>query len=224
MNLLGRGNNPKFWSDEVRNKDCFVDFRNLVLGDWKTRCENKQIEAFKYSEFAMFGINGNRSVYQESYFNRRKMLNCSALLSLIYPEEEKYFVFLEDLIFATCNEYTWALPAHQPDLLTKSNKCHLDLFACETGFTLAQIYTMLGNRLSPLIKNMIETEIEYRIISPYLENKDDNKKLWWISCEMNWAAVCAGSIGCTVMLMRPDLFNNLCSSINKTIQCYLNGF
>ena len=90
----------------------------------------------------------------------------SALLALIYPEEDKYLIKLMDAIYAICDEYTWCLPAHQGKL-EPNNNTKIDLMAAETGFTLAEIYTLLNDRLEPLIKNRILAETERRIVIPF---------------------------------------------------------
>ena len=110
------------------------------------------------------------------------------------------------------------------NLLTENNEKHLDLFACETGFYLAQVYTLLGDRLDPLIKNRIKAKIDDRIINEFLKEKDNSQKYWWQKATLNWASVCAGSIGCTFMLMRPEYFEQVRPSIERTMECYLNGF
>ena len=161
MNLLGKGMSPEFWQ-EVREKDCYKFYRDELFELWEKTCV-KPIESLRYSEFRMFKDTGNRSVYEGNYFLRRRALNTAALFSLIYPDEEKYIVKLMDIIYAMCDEYTWAIPACQP-VLEENNDRHLDLFSCETGFALAEIYTLLGDRLEPLIRDRIRVEFERRII------------------------------------------------------------
>ncbi|MBQ9116217.1 MAG: heparinase II/III family protein, partial [Clostridia bacterium] len=161
-----------------------------------------------------------RSIFQAPYYLRRRELNTSALLAMIYPEEEKYLVRLMDQIFAMCDEYTWVIPAHQPDLLEKAFSTHLDLFACETGYALSEIYTLLGDRLEPLIRDRIRVEVDRRIITPIMEGK----RFGWMNARHNWNAVCSGSIGCTFMLMRPELMPQIKPMLDKNLEFYLEGF
>ena len=188
MNLLGKAMDPEFWR-EVREDDAYKGYREELLRLWEENC-TEPIYALKYSEFKLFGVNGNRSVFQAPYYLRRRALNTSALLSLIYPEEEKYIVRLMDQIYAICDEYTWVIPAHQPDLLTKSKNDHLDLFACETSYALAEIYTLLGDRLEPLIRDRIRVEIHRRLIDQIVAGK----RYGWMNATHNWNAVCSGSL------------------------------
>ena len=217
MNLLGKGMDPEFWK-KVREKDCYKKLVDELHAVWNKHCGEVPIYALKYSDFKLFFTTGNRSVYQSTYFTRRQALNCSALLSLIYPEEDQYIVRLMDEIYAICDEYTWCLPAHQP-VLEQNNNCHVDLFASETAFALAEIYTLLGDRLEPLIRDRIRVETERRVISPYL-----NKHFHWEKSTNNWNAVCTGSVACTVMLLYPELFDTLLPRFEESIEIFLSGF
>lgn len=221
MNLLGKGNSPEFWSDTVRHKDCYEAYRSFQHSNWEKLCTDEPEEAFKYTDFRLYGITGDRGKFQGPYYRRRVKLETAVILSLIYPEEPKYLDYAMEMIFAVCNEYSWTIPAHIPNLLTVNNRTHLDLFSCETAFMLSEVYTLLGDRLEPLIRERIKAEINKRVINSFLEN---DKWGWANNCTNNWAAVCAGSIGCTVMLMRPELFETVNPRIEKVMENYLRGF
>ena len=221
MNLLERGNDPKFWSETVRNNDAYKVYREKQLKNWDRLCLDESISALKYSEFRLYAITGDRMIFQKPYYQRRVALETAATLALIYPEEQKYLDFCMDMIFAICNEYSWCIPAHLPNLLTVCNKTHLDLFACETAYTLAVIYTLLGDRLDPLIKNRILFEVDRHVFSSFLKH---NTWGWEIHNTANWAAVCAGSVACAFMLLRPEQFMEIKPRIDATMERYLSGF
>ena len=219
MNLLGKAMDKEFWK-EVREKDCYKKYRDELFALWEKHVENGPILQPKYSDFKNFWVSGNTSIYKLTYFTRRLALDCSALLSLVYPEEEKYLIRLMDQIYAICDDYTWCLPEHQGELAPNNNK-HVDLFAAETGLALAEIYTMLGDRLEPLIKNRIIAEIDRRIIEPIMSV---DRYSWWENGTNNWTAVCMGSVACTFMLMRPELVESMKPRFDKSMECYLSGF
>lgn len=126
-----------------------------------------------------------------------------------------------DMIFAICAEYSWCIPAHLPNLLKEVRKKHLDLFTCETAYTLATIYTLLGDRLDPLIKERIKCEVKAKVVDAFIERTDWN---WATVNKANWAAVCAGSMGCSVMLLFPELFEEIKPRIAFAMENYLSGF
>lgn len=221
MNLLGKGNDPKFWSETVRNDDLYKFYRDHLLNDWEKICEGDTLPSHKYTDFRLYGINGDRSTFQRLYYRRRVQAETATILSLIYPEEEKYLTYAMDMIFAICNEYSWCIPAHLPNLLTQVRKKHLDLFACETAYTLSAIYTLLGDRLDPLIRERIKYEVKTKVVDSFIERTD---WAWATTNKANWAAVCAGSMGCTVMLLFPELFESIKPRIDFAMENYLSGF
>ena len=125
---------------------------------------------------------------------------------------------LMDLIYAVCDEYTWCLPAHQTEL-GKNNNRHIDLFAAETGMCLSEIYTLLSDRLEPLIADRIRVEVDRRVIQSFLDTR-----FFWEKNGSNWAAVCTGSVSCTFMLMRPDLMPRVEERFTTAMRYFLGGF
>jgi len=218
MELLGKAMESAFWQ-EVRQKNCYKNLRDEILKLWENE-STKPLLTLNYSDFKRFWVSGDRSIYQDFYFSRRNLMASAAMLSLIYPEEEKYIDKLMDIIFAICDEYTWCLPAHQGEL-DPVNSVKIDLFAAETGFYLAEIYTLLGERLEPLIRNRITAEIDRRIIVPFSEVESYG---WWETGKNNWVAVCTGSVACTFMLMRPQLAEKLRSRFDAAMERYIAGF
>ena len=218
--LLGKAMDKSFWED-VRTKDCFSKYRQELLSQWESKVEGKNMPTLKYSDFKLFWTTGNRKIYESGYFERRQALSAAALLALIYPEEEKYIDRTMDLLYTLCEEYTWCLPAHHK-VLDGLDPIRIDLFAAETGFALAEIYTMLEDRLDPLIKRMVKDEIDRRIIYSFINT--DTHFYSRESGKTNWTAVCMGSVGCTFMLMRPELVAAMKPRFDYAMECYLSGF
>ena len=214
--LLGKAHDPAFWA-EVRESDVYRPLREGLLEKWEKEGRNP-IPALNYSAYRRFHYDGDRDEYEKPYFARRRALDVCALLTLIYPDKPEYLVQLMDLIYAVCDEYTWCLPAHQTEL-GKNNNRHIDLFAAETGMCLSEIYTLLGDRLEPLIADRIRVEVDRRIIQSFLDTT-----FFWERVGMNWAAVCMGSVSCTFMLMRPDLCDGLKERFCSAMRYFLGGF
>ena len=218
MELLKKAKDPSFWK-EVREKDCFASYRKTLFDAWESFGDDALIPSLRYRDFKLFETTGNRSKYEKPCFDRRRILNVSAMLALIYPEEEKYFLRLTDMIFAICSEYTWAHPAHLMHI-KEDERVRIELFAAETGFYLSEIYTLLGDRLDTRLRRLIENELERRIFEPYRSIS----VYYWENCTNNWAAVCLGSVAASFMLMRPDEARGLIPRFEKTMRNFLSGF
>lgn len=220
MELLGKATDKDFWK-EVRESDVYKKQRDQLLDKWEKLYREYQAPALKYSEFKLFWTTGDRSIYQASYFEMMHAMEVSALLAIIYPDEDKYLIKLMDVIYAICDQYTWCLPAHQGKL-EPNNNCRIDLFASETGFAFAEILTILGDRLEPLIRNRIMAEVERRIVIPFTSVEDYG---WWEKGHTNWTAVCMGSIACTMMLLFPEKADEqFIKRANNSMDCFLDGF
>ena len=215
--LLGKAMDKAFW-EQVREKDCYKEYRDHMLKVWKDECEGKEIPILKYRDFKIYFVNGDRAPYSKYYYLHRRQLMASAILSLIYPDNAEYLDFLMDIVYAICDEYTWCLNAHQPNL-EENNNVHIDLFAAETGVSLAETYHLLGDRLDPLIKNRIVAEIDRRITVPYRA-----RTYGWEKATHNWNAVCTGSVGCTFMLMHPEMMDEMKPRFDANLECFLRGF
>ena len=140
------------------------------------------LPAVRYMDFVK---NGNRSRYQEGYFERRTRLR-----QLVIAEcAEGKGRFLEQIIngiWAVCEETTWCLPAHlgkkeADDALAdiENDRPVLDLFAAETGALLAWIYYLMGEKLRGICRQVpsrMTCEIERQVLKPYLERND----FWWM--------------------------------------------
>ncbi len=160
-------------------------------------------------------ITGNRQDFEKIYFRRRDFLSSCAFLAL---SDNAHISQLESIILAICDEYCWALPAHTEGTKENDSKA-LDLFVAETAFTLAEICTIFNNKLSTDTKNRVKYEIENRLVKNYI-----NQKYWWEDCTMNWASVCGGFTGGTLIYLFPEEFERQKSRILKTLQCYIDGF
>ncbi len=164
------------------------------------------LPAALYMEFVR---TGNRSRYQAPYFARREQLS-----TLVFAEcMEHKGRFLDEIangIWAVCEESSWCLPAHasrlKGDVLHRPDRESLDLFACETGMSLAQIHYLLREELdalSPALCLRIEREVKRRIIDPYAAG-DDFSCSGWINGYNNWSPWCASNVMGAAMYLEKD--------------------
>ncbi|MBE6570895.1 MAG: hypothetical protein E7656_01440 [Ruminococcaceae bacterium] len=158
---------------------------------------DQPIAALPYSQFKLFATTGSRVEYEESYMEHRKML-CASCAMVLLRKGDEWLDKLCDVIWAICDEYTWALPAH----IVRCKNCdetvtNIDLFSSETAFALSEIHYLLRDKLPQEVKARIEYELGRRIITPYLEKKPKWGK-------NNWSAVCASGVGATLIYLGLD--------------------
>ncbi|MBQ7411284.1 MAG: hypothetical protein IJW10_00055, partial [Clostridia bacterium] len=216
MNILDKEYDSSIWT-RARDIPSFEPVIKALEKSYEEYCIG-EIPAPKFSQFRLFADVGDRTIYQKTFFQRQHRMFTCAVLSLIYPEKEEYLTLLQDTIYEICDLYVWALPAHMPSI-TENNNSELDLDACTIAMALAIIRRLLDERLHPLIKARIDAEIDRRIVEPFLRQR------WhWEYRANNWTTVCAGGVGCTLMLNRPDVFELVKDRLNHDMQTYVDGY
>lgn len=205
------------FSEKVRNSDNYKWFVDNLLEDEADF--SSDIRAEKYSEYKLFFETGNREIYQAHYFDKRRRMNTYAMLSLIYSDRTDYIEKLQDALWAVCSEYSWVLPAHEPNGADYDDST-IDLFAAETAFALSEIAYILKGRLAPLVLNRIKAEVKRRVIDVYV-NKGP---FFWETNTGNWSSVCVSHVAGAIIYNNPKLFEQLKPRIDKTLEYFFSGF
>ena len=154
-----------------------------------------------FSTFRRFETDGDRSEYESAYFHHRQRLAAFTILYWLYGKEEDK-VALEDTIWSILDEYTWSVPAHLQRKglsVLQEDGYMIDLFAAETGEALAEMLTLVGDQLSPIVKQRTERYLNDRILK-YATDPFG----WNQGCTNNWCAVCSGSVAMCAIYMEKD--------------------
>lgn len=122
---------------------------------------------------------GNRSNYQDVWYERRKMLHCLVVAECV-EGKGRFLDKITDVLWAICEETSWTWPAHIGAQKAGRNLPDADepivaLFSAETGSSLAWTWYLLKDELdgvSPLVAKRIEREVKNRILKPYMERDD----------------------------------------------------
>ncbi|MDO5396416.1 MAG: heparinase II/III family protein [bacterium] len=181
------------------------------IDNYYTRYHEDVIPHMTYTDFSEFKKNGLRVGYEEQYFNRRRRLNSTFMMYIAYGS--RYLAELCDLIWAVCDEFTWALPAHT-DANNDAYRC-IDLFNAETAMSLTEIAFLLGDVLPDDIKERIRCEVNRRVVEPF-----ENGSFAWETMRHNWAAVCGSCIGMIYLYNDKPVPERIFSALNS----YLSGF
>ena len=177
-----------------------------------------------YRLFRAYAETGDRSGYEERYFERRRRLNSVAAVALI-DGGTSAIRRLEDILWEICSEYSWAVPAHHRFNTTLGmgyDRC-IDLFAAETAHALAEIVTLLAEEVDGPVVRRVHNEINRRVLSPFL---DEPRARWWETATNNWAAVCAGAAGMAGLILEKDSLRSvaLIERVQRILTSFLSGF
>ena len=205
---------PKVW-ERVRNDEAFARHRKEIKEKYDTAFQKKPraYSAWEVLDFpnVPHGI--------DSY----NQLQTSALLALIYPDNEEYYKNLVETIWETCNEYTWAPLGHYNDYYDRTpadfDPGLIDIFAASLAFSLAEIKSLFKDRFPKLLVDRITYEIRRHTIEPYL-----TRKFFWETHNNNWTAVCTGAVGGVLMYEDPDEFKRQLPRLQASMECYLNSY
>ncbi len=184
---------------------------------------HRAIPTLSQDDFALFEKNGNRSIYENVYFEKRKMLAVFGMV-LLWDESPIYVRKLEEIICSICEETTWAVPAHVRSQ-EENYRNTIDLFAAETGQALSLILCSYSHLLSEEIKSMICSHVDTRLIEGYLAL--DNSSIRWERFHNNWIAVCAGCLGSiAINLYSEDITKQrqIIDRVIKVLPRYLTSF
>ncbi|MBR3927769.1 MAG: heparinase II/III family protein [Clostridia bacterium] len=137
--------------------------------------------------YMRFLKDGNRSEFEQIYFDRRRTLFALVIDECIQNTGENITAII-DLIWAICEESSWVIHAHncirnngfRESILPEVDKdTYIDLFSAETGSLLSWILYLIKPRLdeeSEIIARRMLLEIDRRIFTPYLAYWD----FWWM--------------------------------------------
>lgn len=214
---------PLYRKEEVLSNPCAASYQTALKKEAE-RLKPDPLCELPFHEYKQYDTTGNRLSYEKLYFHRRRCLGVFAMAAWLY-ENQEYLSLTEDYLWAVCNEFIWALPAHLDgnSLNHKVNPLQIDLFAAETAQTLAEICYLLKDCLHPAVLFRCRAEIERRVFTPFLSR---TSPYWWESTHTNWAAVCAGCVGMAAIYQMEDSHRlaRLLHELLPVIEHFLSGF
>ncbi len=162
-----------------------------------------------------FADTGDRLAYEGVYFERRRRL---AALVLAAHLDGRADAALDDLLWSVCDEHTWVLPAHAPAEGPVND--FVDLFSAETGHTLAEALTLLGDLIDPRVRDRVRAAVDHRVLRPL---SGDAPAMWWESAAHNWASVCGGAAGMAALALGSDRLPTLLPRAEAALAAFLSG-
>ncbi|MBR9999360.1 MAG: heparinase II/III family protein [Cyclobacteriaceae bacterium] len=185
------------------------------------------LPATLYMEFDRIG---NRSNFQSVYFERREKL-ANLVVGEMIEGKSRFLDQIINGIWAICEETSWCIPAHIGDQsvgftpLPHHEEDVVDLFAAETGTTLAWTWFLLSkqlDRITLVVTDRIRHEINKRILTPVMERDD----FWWMGLGdgqpvNNWNPwIISNWITCNLVMEEDE--KRKAESLEKAIVCLDN--
>ena len=174
------------------------------------------VPSFDEEKFLLFGKTGSRVEYEWDYFAIRRQFNLFVAMAL-WEEDLVWIRETERILEALLELPTWALPAHCALDDKKSWPEKLDLFACETAQAISETMVLLGDRLSPALKEKLRQALVVRTVEPYLKSRRK-----WGKC--NWSAVCAGSLIQVFISQFPDQLEQALPTLLDALEDFLESY
>jgi hypothetical protein len=138
---------------------------------------------------------GNRTRFQQVAGERRGRL---VTLSLAEAQEGKkrFIPALEAIVKAICAEKTWVLPAHDGALKNfKGQIVEIDLVSSHLAWDMALVNWLLGDSLSPEVRQLIRDNVSRRVLNPFADMIHGKRTTaWWLLTNNNWNAVCLAGV------------------------------
>ena len=208
---------PKLWK-RVREDEAFARHRKDITEQY-----HKMFEVSPRAHGAWDVLEFPNVSKPSGISDHFRQLQTSALMALIYPDNEEYYRSLVEVIWEICNEYTWAPLGHYNDYYHRTpadfDPGLIDIFAASLAFSLAEIKDLFKDRFPKLLVDRITYEIRRHTIEPYL-----TRKFFWETHNNNWTAVCSGAVGGVLMYEDPEEFKRQLPRLQASMQCYLNSY
>jgi hypothetical protein len=140
---------------------------------------DKSVPSLPATVYLEYKRTGNRSHYQDIWFERRKMLHCLVLAECM-EGKGRFLDAIANVIWAICEESSWTWPAHVGAQkagvdLPDTTEPIVALFSAQTANSLAWTAYLLEHELdtvSPQLCKRIERRIDSQILTPYLQRND----------------------------------------------------
>ncbi len=152
--------------------------------------------------FLDFSRTGNRDRCQKVLFARSARVVTFTLAECL-ENHGRFVAPLTQTIEAMCREKTWVYPAHDGRLDNFYGRTiEMDLRATAVAWELANVDYLLGSKLAPATRHLLNDNIERRVLQPFRDMAEGRRKeISWMRATHNWNAVCvAGTAGAALAL------------------------
>jgi hypothetical protein len=150
-----------------------------------------------------FSRTGNRTHWQAVSGQRHARFR-ELVLAECLENKGRFLAAIEAIARELCKERTWVMPAHDRQLSNfKGTAVDIDLGSSMLGWELATACYLLGDKVSPEVRQVIRDNLHRRIFDPFRGMVQGKRRPnAWLTVTNNWNAVClAGVTGAALTLL-----------------------
>lgn len=175
---------------------------------------SKDIPVLKRSDYRNYKRVGDRLIPQAKAGYRRQELS-KAFMALWLGHPNANVDYLQDLMWAYCDDWTWVMAAHEGR--------SIDLGSVSLAATLAEIVHVVGGHLEDEVTQRVSASIKKHIFDPFWDYTHLNG---WETVRMNWNHVCNGEIIRTALyqLDDPQVLARMTHAAIQNLTYALDGF
>jgi hypothetical protein len=176
--------------------------------------------------YSLFHRTGNRLIFENLYFERRRRLARAALCVLTHRGSRKEFLRLRRSLVAKLRaifeEQSWALPACVTAASGKDTRV-IDLFCAETANLMAEMIDLFGKILPASLIDDIRHRLRQGIFENYVSR---HKEFWWYRAANNWNAVCHQGVAGSALSQDDDheRLARILMRLREGLPFFLRGF
>jgi hypothetical protein len=117
-----------------------------------------------------------------------------------------YIALIEEDIEAASRLKSWIHPGNDVGRETfEGQTIFNDLLSLHRASNMSAVDYLLGDRLRPEIRQLIRSEIEWRVFKPFKERIESGKDVyWWVTVTHNWNSVCLFCILSCALWLKED--------------------
>lgn len=144
----------------------------------------------------------------DKMMGKRSSLLQPLVIAECLEDKGRFIPMIEKVLTELCTQPTWVLVAHDVNLDNFYGRAyHVDLNAASTADMVGQAIYMVGDKLSPATKKLVEEALQKRIFQPALKTirtlDGMGAKHFWYTRVNNWNMVClCGTTNCALAILK----------------------
>lgn len=177
--------------------------------------------------FLDYSRTGNRRPWEKVAFARRGRIAILVTAECL-ENNGRFLPVIEETVQAICGEKTWVYPAHDASLRNfQQQQIDIDLGSSFVAAELGLTHYLLGDKLKPAVRALIETRVHTLVFDPFRDMvMGRGKANWWLTCTNNWNAVCLAGVTVAALALEDDRADRafFIAAAEQYARYFLSGF